>query len=452
MINTHDVLETIQMIREENLDIRTITMGISLFDCVSDDVDRLCNNIYDKVTKTACNLVKTGEKIERKYGIPIVNKRVSVTPVSLIGGNISPDGYIKVACALQKAADELGIDFLGGFSALVQKGMTRGADAMISVIPEVLAETKNICSSVNVASTKAGINMDAIARMGKTIKRAAYLTRDNESIGCAKLVVFANVPEDNPFMAGAFCGIGEPETAINVGVSGPGVVAAAIKRAGDCDLSSLAEVIKKTAFKITRVGQLVANDAANELGVPFGIVDLSLAPTPAVGDSVAYILEEMGLESCGAHGTTAALAMLNDAVKKGGVMASSHVGGLSGAFIPVSEDAGMIAAVERGALTLEKLEAMTAVCSVGLDMIAVPGDTDENVISGIIADEIAIGVVNTKTTAVRLIPAYGKKAGECVNFGGLLGRAPVMDINTYSPAKFIGRGGRIPAPIHSLKN
>lgn len=452
MINTHDVLETIQMIREENLDIRTITMGISLFDCVSDDVDRLCNNIYDKVTKTACNLVKTGEKIERKYGIPIVNKRVSVTPVSLIGGNISPDGYIKVACALQKAADELGIDFLGGFSALVQKGMTRGADAMISVIPEVLAETKNICSSVNVASTKAGINMDAIARMGKTIKRAAYLTRDNESIGCAKLVVFANVPEDNPFMAGAFCGIGEPETAINVGVSGPGVVAAAIKRAGDCDLSSLAEVIKKTAFKITRVGQLVANDAANELGVPFGIVDLSLAPTPAVGDSVAYILEELGLESCGAHGTTAALAMLNDAVKKGGVMASSHVGGLSGAFIPVSEDAGMIAAVERGALTLEKLEAMTAVCSVGLDMIAVPGDTDENVISGIIADEIAIGVVNTKTTAVRLIPAYGKKAGECVNFGGLLGRAPVMDINTYSPAKFIGRGGRIPAPIHSLKN
>lgn len=452
MINTHDVLETIQMIREENLDIRTITMGISLFDCVSDDVDRLCNNIYDKVTKTACDLVKTGEKIERKYGIPIVNKRVSVTPVSLIGGNISPDGYIKVACALQKAADELGIDFLGGFSALVQKGMTRGADAMISVIPEVLAETKNICSSVNVASTKAGINMDAIARMGKTIKRAAYLTRDNESIGCAKLVVFANVPEDNPFMAGAFCGIGEPETAINVGVSGPGVVAAAIKRAGDCDLSSLAEVIKKTAFKITRVGQLVANDAANELGVPFGIVDLSLAPTPAVGDSVAYILEEMGLESCGAHGTTAALAMLNDAVKKGGVMASSHVGGLSGAFIPVSEDAGMIAAVERGALTLEKLEAMTAVCSVGLDMIAVPGDTDENVISGIIADEIAIGVVNTKTTAVRLIPAYGKKAGECVNFGGLLGRAPVMDINTYSPAKFIGRGGRIPAPIHSLKN
>ena len=330
--------------------------------------------------------------------------------------------------------------------------MTRGADAMISIIPEALAETKNICSSVNVASTKAGINMDAVARMGAAIKRAAYLTRDAESIGCAKLVVFANVPEDNPFMAGAFCGIGEPEAAINVGVSGPGVVASAIRRAGDCDLSTLAEVIKKTAFKITRVGQLVASDAARELGVPFGIVDLSLAPTPAVGDSVAYILEEMGLESCGAHGTTAALAMLNDAVKKGGVMASSHVGGLSGAFIPVSEDAGMIAAAERGALTLEKLEAMTAVCSVGLDMIAIPGDTSEDVISGIIADEISIGVVNTKTTAVRLIPAYGKQAGDRVDFGGLLGTAPVMPLNTYSPSRFIRRGGRIPAPIHSLKN
>ncbi len=452
MINTQDVLETIQMIREENLDIRTITMGISLFDCVSDDVGRLCDNIYDKITHTAENIVKVGSDIERKYGIPIVNKRVSVTPVSLIGGRCSPDDYIKIAESLQRAADTIGIDFLGGFSALVQKGMTQGAEAMISVIPEVLASTKNICSSVNVASTKAGINMDAVANMGRIIKRAAYLTRDNESIGCAKLVVFANVPEDNPFMAGAFCGIGEPEAAINVGVSGPGVVAAAIKRAGDCDLSELAEVIKKTAFKITRVGQLVASDAAKALGVPFGIVDLSLAPTPAVGDSVAYILEEMGLESCGAHGTTAALAMLNDAVKKGGVMASSHVGGLSGAFIPVSEDAGMIAAVERGALTLEKLEAMTAVCSVGLDMIAVPGDTPEDVISGIIADEIAIGVVNTKTTAVRVIPAYGKGAGESVNFGGLLGRAPVMDINMYSPSKFIKRGGRIPAPIHSLKN
>lgn len=452
MINTQDVLETIQMIREENLDIRTITMGISLWDCVSEDTDRLCTKIYDKITRQAERLVSVGCAIEKKYGIPIVNKRVSVTPVSLIGGNATPEGYLKIAHTLQRAADTLGINFLGGFSALVQKGMTKGADAMISIIPEALAETQNICSSVNVASTKAGINMDAVARMGATIKRAAYLTRDAESIGCAKLVVFANVPEDNPFMAGAFCGIGEPEAAINVGVSGPGVVASAIRRAGDCDLSALAEVIKKTAFKITRVGQLVASEAAQALGVPFGIVDLSLAPTPAVGDSVAYILEEMGLESCGAHGTTAALAMLNDAVKKGGVMASSHVGGLSGAFIPVSEDAGMIAAVERGALTLEKLEAMTAVCSVGLDMIAIPGDTSEDVISGIIADEIAIGVVNTKTTAVRLIPAWGKQAGDSVNFGGLLGTAPVMPLNTYSPARFIRRGGRIPAPIHSLKN
>ena len=452
MINTQDVLETIGMIREENLDIRTITMGISLWDCVSEDTDRLCQRIYDKITSRARNLVKTGEEIEKMYGIPIVNKRVSVTPVSLIGGNTSPEGYIKIAQTLQRAADTLGINFIGGFSALVQKGMTEGASRMISVIPEALTETQNVCSSVNVASTKAGINMDAIALMGSTIKRAAYLTRDNNSIACAKLVVFANVPEDNPFMAGAFCGIGEPETAINVGVSGPGVVASAIRRAGDCNLSELADVIKKTAFKITRVGQLVANEAAKRLNTPFGIVDLSLAPTPAIGDSVAHILEGMGLESCGAHGTTAALAMLNDAVKKGGVMASSHVGGLSGAFIPVSEDAGMIAAAEKGALTLEKLEAMTAVCSVGLDMIAIPGDTPEEVIDGIIADEIAIGVVNTKTTAVRLIPAYGKKAGDSVSFGGLLGTAPVMDLNTYSPAKFIRRGGRIPAPIHSLKN
>ncbi len=452
MINTQDVLETIGMIREENLDIRTITMGISLWDCVSEDTDRLCEKIYDKITSRAKNLVKAGEEIEKMYGIPIVNKRVSVTPVSLIGGNTSPEGYLKIAHTLQRAANELGINFIGGFSALVQKGMTEGARRMISVIPEALTETQNVCSSVNVASTKAGINMDAIALMGSTIKRAAYLTRDNNSIACAKLVVFANVPEDNPFMAGAFCGIGEPEAAINVGVSGPGVVASAIRRAGDCNLSELADVIKKTAFKITRVGQLVANEAAKRLDTPFGIVDLSLAPTPAIGDSVAHILEGMGLESCGAHGTTAALAMLNDAVKKGGVMASSHVGGLSGAFIPVSEDAGMIAAAEKGALTLEKLEAMTAVCSVGLDMIAIPGDTPEDVINGIIADEIAIGVVNTKTTAVRLIPAYGKKAGESVEFGGLLGYAPVMELNTYSPAKFIRRGGRIPAPIHSLKN
>ena len=452
MINTHDVLETINMIREENLDIRTITMGISLWDCVSEDVDRLCDKIYDKITTRAEKLVATGNDIEKMYGIPIVNKRVSVTPISLVGGAASPEGYLKIAHTLQRAADTLGINFIGGFSALVQKGMTEGAKNLISIIPEALSETRNVCSSVNVASTKAGINMDAIALMGSAIKRAAYLTRDENSIACAKLVVFANVPEDNPFMAGAFCGIGEPEAAINVGVSGPGVVASAIRRAGDCNLSELADVIKKTAFKITRVGQLVANEAARRLDTPFGIVDLSLAPTPAIGDSVAYILEGMGLESCGAHGTTAALAMLNDAVKKGGVMASSHVGGLSGAFIPVSEDAGMIAAVERGALTLEKLEAMTAVCSVGLDMIAVPGDTPEDVINGIIADEISIGVVNTKTTAVRLIPAYGKKAGESVEFGGLLGTAPIMAINTYSPAKFIGRGGRIPAPIHSLKN
>ena len=452
MINTQDVLETINMIREENLDIRTITMGISLWDCVSEDVDRLCDKIYDKITTRAERLVATGNDIEKMYGIPIVNKRVSVTPISLIGGAASPEGYLKIAHTLQRAADTLGINFIGGFSALVQKGMTVGAKNLISIIPEALSETRNVCSSVNVASTKAGINMDAIALMGSTIKRAAYLTRDENSIACAKLVVFANVPEDNPFMAGAFCGVGEPEAAINVGVSGPGVVASAIRRAGDCNLSELADVIKKTAFKITRVGQLVANEAARRLNTPFGIVDLSLAPTPAIGDSVAYILEGMGLESCGAHGTTAALAMLNDAVKKGGVMASSHVGGLSGAFIPVSEDAGMIAAVERGALSLEKLEAMTAVCSVGLDMIAVPGDTPEDVINGIIADEISIGVVNTKTTAVRLIPAYGKKAGESVEFGGLLGTAPIMAINTYSPSKFIARGGRIPAPIHSLKN
>ena len=452
MINTNNILETINMIREENLDIRTITMGISLYDCVSEDENRLCERIYDKITTSAENLVSVGGDIEKKYGIPIVNKRVSVTPISLVGGSISPEGYMKVAHTLDRAAKEIGINFIGGFSALVHKGMTIGAKNMISIIPEALAETDFVCSSVNVATTKAGINMDAIKLMGSAIKRAAYLTRDRDSIGCAKLVVFANVPEDNPFMAGAFHGVGEPENVINVGVSGPGVVSSAIRRAGDCDLSALAEIIKKTAFKITRVGQLVASEASERLGVPFGIVDLSLAPTPAIGDSVAHILEEMGLESCGAHGTTACLAMLNDAVKKGGVMASSHVGGLSGAFIPVSEDAGMIAAVERGALTLEKLEAMTAVCSVGLDMIAIPGDIDEDVICGIIADEISIGVVNTKTTAVRVIPAYGKSAGDYIDYGGLLGRAPIMEINRYSPKKFISRGGRVPAPIHSLKN
>ncbi len=452
MININDILETINMIREENLDIRTITMGISLFDCVSEDESRLCELVYDKITKTASKLVRTGEDIEKEYGIPIINKRISVTPVSLIGGKLSSDGYVKLAKALDRAAKETGVNFIGGFGALVQKGMSEPAVRFLDSIPQALSETELVCSSVNVASTKAGINMDAIARMGKIIKDTSYLTRDKDSIGCAKFVVFANVPEDNPFMAGAFHGMGEPETVINVGVSGPGVVRSAIKRAGDCSLSELADIIKKTAFKITRMGQLVASEASSRLGVPFGIVDLSLAPTPAIGDSVARVLEEMGLEACGAHGTTAALAMLNDAVKKGGVMASSHVGGLSGAFIPVSEDEGMISAVSNGTLTLEKLEAMTAVCSVGLDMIVVPGDIPEDVICGIIADEISIGVVNTKTTAVRLIPAYGAKVGDTVNFGGLLGYAPVIDVNNASPARFISRGGRIPAPLHSLKN
>ncbi len=452
MLNTQDILETINMIREENLDIRTITMGISLFDCISEDENRLCELVYDKITSRAARLVDTGDIIEKRYGVPIVNKRVSITPASLIGGNLSPDGYVKLAHTLQRAAHTLGINFIGGFSALVHKGYTQSDRNLISVIPQVLAETETVCSSVNVATTKAGINMDAVAQMGHVIKECARLTADKDSIGAAKLVVFANVPEDNPFMAGAFHGVGEPDCVINVGVSGPGVVASAIARAGDCDLSELADVIKKTAFKITRVGQLVAKEAADMLNTPFGIVDLSLAPTPAIGDSVAHILEGMGLTSCGAHGTTAALAMLNDAVKKGGVMASSHVGGLSGAFIPVSEDAGMIAAVERGALSIEKLEAMTAVCSVGLDMIAIPGDTPDAVISGIIADEISIGVANTKTTAVRLIPAIGKGVGDNVEFGGLLGYAPIIKLNEHSPERFIARGGRIPAPIHSLKN
>ncbi len=452
MLNTQDILETINMIREENLDIRTITMGISLYDCISEDADRLCQRVYDKITKRAENLVRTGEDISKQYGVPIVNKRVSITPAALIGGNLSPDGFLNLAHTLQRAAETVGINFIGGFSALVHKGYTDSARNLISVIPQALAETELVCSSVNVATTKAGINMDAVAEMGRVIKQCAVLTADRECIGAAKLVVFANVPEDNPFMAGAFHGVGEPETVINVGVSGPGVVCSAIKRAGDCNLTEVAEVIKKTAFKITRVGQLVAAEAARRLNTPFGIVDLSLAPTPAIGDSVAHILEEIGLENCGAHGTTATLAMLNDAVKKGGVMASSHVGGLSGAFIPVSEDAGMIDAVAGGHLSIEKLEAMTAVCSVGLDMIAIPGDTPDEVISGIIADEISIGVANTKTTAVRLIPVIGKGVGENVSFGGLLGYAPIIPLNTSSPAKFIHRGGRIPAPIHSLKN
>ncbi len=452
MIAIENILETINMIREECLDIRTVTMGISLYDCQSDDENRLCTKVYDKIMTSARDLVVTAEEIEKKYGIPIINKRVAVTPAALLCGQLSTEGAVHLAGTLDRAAHELGINFIGGFSALVQKGFSNGSRTLIEALPQALAATERVCASVNVASTKAGINMDAVARMGGIIRETAYLTRDRGSIGCAKLVVFANAPEDNPFMAGAFHGVGEPETVINVGVSGPGVVASAIRRAGDCTLSELADLIKKTAFKITRVGQLVAREAAERLNVPCGIVDLSLAPTPAIGDSVAHILESMGLEKCGCAGTTAALAMLNDAVKKGGVMASSRVGGLSGAFIPVSEDAGMIAAARSGDLTLEKLEAMTAVCSVGLDMIAIPGDTPAEVISGIIADEISIGVANTKTTAARLIPAYGCGVGDTVSFGGLLGEAPVMPVKTASPAKFIRRGGHIPAPIHSLKN
>ena len=451
MLESNDILETLNMIREECLDVRTITMGISLFDCQSEDENRLCAKIYDKIMRHAKDLVRTGEDISKEYGIPIINKRISVTPIALLAGSLGRSGVIRIAQTLDKAAHELGVNFIGGYSALVQKGFTNGSRTLIESIPEALAQTERVCSSVNVASTKAGINMDAVALMAHIIRESAELTRDRNAIGCAKLVVFANVPEDNPFMAGAFHGMGEPETVINVGVSGPGVVASAIRRAGEhSDLTEIAETIKKTAFKITRVGQLVARVASERLGVPFGIVDLSLAPTPAIGDSVAYILESIGLEKCGCPGTTAALAMLNDAVKKGGVMASSHVGGLSGAFIPVSEDAGMIEAAKTGALTIEKLEAMTAVCSVGLDMIAIPGDTEEAVIAGIIADEMAIGVVNYKTTAVRLIPAG--KAGDMISFGGLLGEAPVIPVSGYSPEKMIRRGGRIPAPIQSLKN
>ena len=447
-----NILETLNMIREECLDIRTITMGVSLWDCRATAPGLLADQVYDKIMYSAKDLVRTGCELEKMYGIPIVNKRVSVTPIAMLCGGLNRDGAVLLAKTLDRAAHELGINFIGGYSALVQKGFTNGSRVLIDAIPEALTATERVCSSVNVASTKAGINMDAIREMGNIIKETAYLTRDQGSIGCAKLVIFANAPEDNPFMAGAFHGIGEPETVINVGVSGPGVVASAIRRAGNCNLSELAELIKKTAFKITRVGQLIAREASKRLGAPFGIVDLSLAPTPAVGDSVAHILESMGLEQCGGPGTTAALAMLNDAVKKGGVMASSQVGGLSGAFIPVSEDAGMIAAARSGALCLEKLEAMTAVCSVGLDMIAIPGDTSAAVISGIIADEISIGVANTKTTAVRLIPAYGCKVGNTVSFGGLLGEAPIMPVRNQSPEVFLARGGHVPAPIHSLKN
>ena len=451
MINTGDILETIGMIQNEHLDIRTITMGISLLDCCSGDIDVSCTKIYDKITRLASNLVKTGEDIEKEYGIPIINKRISVTPIAMILASSGGDP-VKYALTLEKASREVGVNFIGGYSALVQKGFAQGDEALIRSIPEALSRTEHICSSVNIGSTKTGINMDAVKLMGNVIKSAAYATEDRDCIGAAKLVVFCNAPDDNPFMAGAFHGAGEADCVINVGVSGPGVVRSALTKIPDANITEVADMVKKTAFKITRMGQLVANEASRRLGVPFGIVDLSLAPTPAVGDSVAYILEEMGLETCGAHGTTACLALLNNAVKKGGVMASSHVGGLSGAFIPVSEDAGMINAARSGCLTLEKLEAMTAVCSVGLDMIVVPGDVTPEIISAIIADEAAIGMINSKTTAVRLIPAIGKEVGDELNFGGLLGSGPVMRVNTASPEKFISRGGRIPAPIQSLKN
>ena len=452
MIDVKDILETISMFEDENLDVRTITMGISLLDCCDSDIDKACRRVYDKITRYAKNLVKTGEQIEKEYGVPIINKRIAVTPAAMVLAACDNKDAVKLAVTLEKAAVACGVNFIGGFSALVQKGFSPGDRELIASIPEALAVTDHVCSSVNIGSTKAGINMDAVALMGRTVRQTAERTADRNCIGCAKLVVFCNAPEDNPFMAGAFHGAGEPDCVINVGVSGPGVVRAALAKAGDCDLTGVADIIKKTAFKITRMGQLVAFEASRRLGVPFGIVDLSLAPTPAVGDSVAHILEEMGLECCGAHGTTAALALLNDAVKKGGVMASSHVGGLSGAFIPVTEDRGMIDAARSGCLRIEKLEAMTAVCSVGLDMINIPGDTPAEVISAIIADEAAIGMVNSKTTAVRVIPAIGKKVGEELSFGGLLGGGPVMPLNESSPARFIARGGRIPAPMQSLKN
>ena len=452
MWNTSDIKETIKMIQEENLDIRTITMGISLLDCADADIDKSCEKVYNKIVTKAKNLVDIGCQIERKYDIPIVNKRISVTPISILVG-VSGGDPVKYAVTLDKAAKEVGVNFIGGFSALVQKGFSAGDKELIEAIPRALAETEFVCSSVNIGSTKAGINMDAVKMMGQKVKEAAELTRNNQCIGAAKLVVFCNAPEDNPFMAGAFHGVGEPDCVINVGVSGPGVVRAALAKMDDhADLNEVANTIKKTAFKITRMGQLVGSEASKMLGVPFGIIDLSLAPTPAVGDSVARVLEEIGLEQTGAAGTTAALAMLNDAVKKGGIMASNNVGGLSGAFIPVSEDAGMIDAAETRALSVEKLEAMTAVCSVGLDMIIIPGDTPAEVISGMIADEAAIGMINSKTTAVRAIPAIGLTDGESLNFGGLLGYGPVMKVSTKSPAKMINRGGRIPAPIQSLKN
>ena len=453
MITVDDIIETNQMISENNLDVRTITMGISLRDCAHPNISKFCQNVYDKITKSAEFLVKTGEDIEAEYGIPIIHKRISVTPIAIAAEACKTDSYVPVAETLDKAAKEVGVNFIGGFSALVEKGETHGDRILINSIPQALASTSLVCSSVNLGSTKSGINMDCVREMGEVIKRTAELTRDQQAIGCAKLVVFANAPGDNPFMAGAFHGVSEAEKVVSVGVSGPGVVKHALESHKGADFTESAETIKKTAFKITRVGQLVAREASKRLGVPFGIIDLSLAPTPAVGDSVAHIIEEMGIESCGAPGTTAALALLNDAVKKGGLMASSHVGGLSGAFIPVSEDAGMIDAVTRGSLSIEKLEAMTCVCSVGLDMIAIEGDTPASTISAIIADEAAIGMINNKTTAVRVIPVPGKKVGETVEYGGLLGHCPIVPVRSgFSSDAFIARGGRIPAPMRSLTN
>ena len=452
MLNQKDILQTLDMIDKRHLDIRTITMGISLLDCADADIEKCCEKIYGKITRCAKDLVRVGNEIEGEFGIPIVNKRISVTPIALVAGSCEADSYVRIAQTLDAAAEHCGVNFIGGFSALVQKGCTAADWKLIRSIPEAMACTNRVCASVNVGSTKAGINMDAVAEMGRIIKKTAEITADNDGLGCAKLVVFANAVEDNPFMAGAFHGVGEPECVINVGVSGPGVVYHALQSVKGEPFDVVAETVKKTAFRITRMGQIVGQEASKRLGVPFGIVDLSLAPTPAVGDSVARILEEMGLQVCGTHGTTAALALLNDAVKKGGVMASNHVGGLSGAFIPVSEDEGMIAAAESGTLTLSKLEAMTCVCSVGLDMIAVPGDTTAATISAIIADEAAIGMINSKTTAVRIIPAPGKVVGDRVEMGGLLGSAPVMPVHSESAETFVARGGRIPAPIQSLKN
>lgn len=453
MIDTNNIIETINMIRLYNLDIRTVTLALSLRDCIAEDVDTVCENIYNKITKYAKNLVEYADELADEYSIPIINKRIAVTPISFIGESCKNPDYVKIAQTLDRAAKEVGVNFIGGFSALVEKGCTKGDKLLIESIPEAMATTERVCSSINLASSKSGINMDAVLKMSEIIKKAAEITADRDGIGAAKLVVFCNVPGDNPFMAGAFCGMGEPECALNVGVSGPGVVRAAVEALPkDADMSELANKIKEVAFKITSTGELIGRKLAQKLDIPFGVIDLSLAPTPAAGDSVAGIFQAMGLEHAGAHGTTAALAMLNDAVKKGGIMASSHVGGLSGAFIPVSEDAGMIEAATIGCLTFDKLEAMTSVCSVGLDMIAIPGNTPADTIAGIIADEMAIGMINKKTTAVRIIPAHGKDVGDKISYGGLLGEAPIMPVNKLSSTTFVQRGGRIPAPIHSLNN